>query len=73
MRVTILSTVGDHQQGETIIAAGSTVSDVCINCLGVDPATKELAIRLNGQQSSVEAVLQEGDRVTIAPQKIANA
>ena len=73
MQVTIISTVGSHQQGVTMLAEGSTVDSVCRNCLGVDPSTKELAIRLNGQQATVQSVLQDGDRLTIAPQKIANA
>lgn len=73
MKIKYISTTGAGFSGDLEVAEGTTAAQLFTSQVGLDKAIGNYAIRVGGQTVDGEYVLQEGDRVAIAPRQVKGA
>jgi hypothetical protein len=74
MKVMYFSHVGAGSAGTLEIEDGMTLKDFFINQMGETVNINQYTVRINKQSpSNYDVVLNEGDRISVTPTKIAGA
>ena len=72
MRVTFLNAAGEGFADTLNVAEGTTAAQLFVDQVG-NACSKDYTIRVNSQTVVAEAVLHDGDRVTVTPKNVKGA